>query len=251
MKSSRTLAHLLYWYQEMGVDEVFRSAGKVLDETTLLSPPPALREEVAAPLDTDIEQRVRACLTREALQTALQAFEGCPLKHTALNTVFADGNPQAAVMLVGEAPGADEDRLGRPFVGMSGQLLDKMFQCIGLNRAENLYISNILPWRPPGNRQPTPNEVRSCLPFIERHISLINPQILVAVGGTACKALLKSTEGITRLRGKWIAYQNPYLDRPIKTLAIYHPAYLLRSPAQKRYLWQDLLMLQEALRSFS
>lgn len=239
MMSDNALAHLLCWYREMGLQEAFYSDAKPLKEGVFFPPKVVVEAPHADP--------VQACLTLEALQEALQAFEGCPLKQTALHTVFADGNPQASVMLVGEAPGADEDRLGRPFVGMSGQLLDKMFSRIGLSRTENLYISNILPWRPPGNRQPTPSEITSCLPFIERHISLIKPKILVLVGGTACKALLRSTEGITRLRGKWVAYQNAYLETPLKALAIYHPAYLLRSPAQKRYAWQDLLRLKEAL----
>lgn len=266
MKSSRALAHLLDWYQGVGVDEIFHSIPQSLKKETLpvLQEKRALSQKLAptAPFMTssqkmpspppskslsEIDQIVRACGTREALLKALHAFEGCALKQTAMNTVFCDGNPHASVMLVGEAPGADEDRLGRPFVGMSGQLLDKFFKSIGLSRTENLYISNILPWRPPGNRQPTPSEIVSCLPFIERHISLINPKILVAVGGTACKALLKSTEGITRLRGKWTYYNNLYLEKPIKTLAIYHPAYLLRSPGQKRYVWFDLLMLKDAL----
>lgn len=193
---------------------------------------------------------LRACKSLEALRQALESFEGCALKQTATQTVFADGSAQhAKVMLVGEAPGADEDRLGRPFVGLSGQLLDKMFRAIGLSRQENLYISNIVPWRPPGNRQPTSGEIAVCLPFIERHISLVNPPFLVALGGTACKAFLQKTEGITKLRGRWFPYQNPYLDNPIPLLVTYHPAYLLRSQGQKKEVWKDLLTLQDALRN--
>jgi uracil-DNA glycosylase len=195
---------------------------------------------------------LRNCTSLQALRQALDAFEGCALKQTATQMVFADGSPQTVkVMLVGEAPGADEDRLGRPFVGLSGQLLDKLFKTIGLSRQDNLYISNIVPWRPPGNRQPTPGEIAMCLPFIERHISLVKPPFLVALGGTACKAFLQKTEGITKLRGTWFPYQNPYLDAPIPLLVTYHPAYLLRSPGQKKEVWKDLLTLQRALRDKS
>ncbi|MGL5719682.1 MAG: uracil-DNA glycosylase [Alphaproteobacteria bacterium] len=193
---------------------------------------------------------LQSCGSLEVLRQALESFEGCALKQTATQTVFSDGSPQRAkVMLVGEAPGADEDRLGKPFVGLSGQLLDKMFRAIGLSRQDNLYISNIVPWRPPGNRQPTSGEIAVCLPFIERHISLVNPPFLVALGGTACKAFLQKTEGITKLRGRWFPYQNPYLDKPIPLLVTYHPAYLLRSPGQKKEVWKDLLTLQDALRN--
>jgi DNA polymerase len=181
--------------------------------------------------------------TLDELKAAVESFDGCALKQTAMHTVFADGNPKAEIMLVGEAPGADEDRQGLPFVGLSGQLLNRMFAAIGYDRT-SLYISNIIPWRPPGNRQPTTEETTLCLPFIERHIALVNPKVVVFVGGVATKTLLNSKEGITRLRGKWLPYSNPYLKEPIKGYAIYHPAYLLRSPGQKRYAWMDLLKLK-------
>ena len=151
-------------------------------------------------------------------------------------------------MVVGEAPGADEDRLGVPFVGVSGQLLDRAFAAIGLDRTK-IYISNILPWRPPGNRQPTPHETALCLPFIERHIELVSPEILILVGGTAAKTLLKTNEGIVKLRGKWHAYLSPELKKPIKTLATFHPAYLMRSPGQKRFVWLDLLSVKAMINS--
>lgn len=194
----------------------------------------------------DAQALTASAKTLEELKQALESFEGCALKKTAMHTVFADGNPQAEVMLVGEAPGADEDRQGLPFVGLSGQLLDQMFAAIDYNRTK-LYISNIIPWRPPGNRQPTTEETTLCLPFIERHIALIKPKVLVMVGGVAAKTLLNSKEGITRLRGRWIDYQNPYLEKPILAYAIFHPAYLLRSPGQKRYVWMDLLKLKVKL----
>lgn len=186
--------------------------------------------------------------TLTELREALEKFENCPLKKTATNLVFSDGNPDAPIMVVGEAPGADEDRQGIPFVGMSGQLLDRAFAAIGLDRTK-IYISNILPWRPPGNRQPTPHETALCLPFIERHIELISPEFLILVGGTAAKTLLKTNEGIVKLRGKWRSYQSPGLKSPIKALATFHPAYLLRSPAQKRFVWLDLLSLKAMIES--
>jgi len=184
----------------------------------------------------------------EALRDELSKFEGCALKHTAMNLVFADGNPAAKVMLIGEAPGEDEDRQGKPFVGVSGKLLDRMLATIGLDRS-SVYISNILFWRPPGNRAPTDTEIAACLPFAERHIALINPSYLLLLGGVAAKSLLRTTTGITRLRGRWTEYRplsNP--DAPsIPCLPIYHPAYLLRQPAAKRQAWNDLLSLKKSL----
>jgi DNA polymerase len=191
--------------------------------------------------------------TLEELKAAVEAFEECPLKKTATNTVFADGNPAARVMFVGEAPGADEDRQGKPFVGVSGQLLDRMLAAIGLDRhAEDVagafYITNIVFWRPPGNRNPTTNEIAACLPFLERHIELVQPDILVALGGPSAKTLLGRAEGITRLRGQWHPYSAPRLAAPIDAMALFHPAYLLRSPAHKREAWRDLLAIRDRLR---
>lgn len=183
----------------------------------------------------------------EELRAALEAFDGCALKVTATNTVFSDGVPGAPVMIVGEAPGADEDRAGKPFVGLSGQLLDRMLASIGLDRRRNAYISNVLPWRPPGNRNPTEGEMAVCLPFIQRHIELAAPRVLVLVGGTSAKTLLARSEGITRLRGRWFDWQGPSGGAPVPTLATYHPAYLLRSPGQKASAWKDLLALKRWL----
>jgi DNA polymerase len=185
--------------------------------------------------------------TLESLKAALQNFEECDLKKTATNLVFGDGNPNAAIMLVGEAPGAEEDRQGKPFVGLSGQLLTRIFESIGLTREKDLYISNVINWRPPGNRQPTSQEIAACLPFIKRHIELVNPKILILVGGTATKALLSDKEGITKIRGKWFEYMSPGLKAPIKMTAIYHPSYLLRSPSRKRDVWMDVLTIKDAL----
>lgn len=200
-------------------------------------------------LESTIEQAralAKNANTLHELRTAFENFDGCDLKKTATNFVFADGNPQARVMVVGEAPGGDEDRQGLPFVGISGQLLDRAFATIDLDRTK-IYISNILPWRPPGNRQPTTQEIAMCLPFIERHIDLIAPEFLILAGGTAAKALLKTNEGIVKLRGKWQPYQTSGKGKPIQVLATFHPAYLLRSPGQKKFVWLDLLNLKHKL----
>lgn len=185
----------------------------------------------------------------EQLRKNLDQFEGCPLKKMATNTVFSDGNPRARVMLIGEAPGADEDRLGKPFVGLSGQLLDLIFQSQGFTR-DNLYISNVIPWRPPGNRVPTREETAMCLPFIERHIELAEPDLVVFVGGTAAKTLMRTNIGISKMRGKTIDY--PLFGDAAKTFkatALFHPAYLLRSPGQKKLVWLDLLRMRDLLES--
>jgi uracil-DNA glycosylase len=184
--------------------------------------------------------------TLAELEAAIRAFDGCPLKRTAMNTVFADGNPKARVMLVGEAPGEDEDRQGLPFVGVSGKLLDQMLKAVGLDRS-SVYISNILPWRPPGNRSPTPGEMAMCLPFIRRHIALVAPEILVFLGGTAAKTLLNTTQGVTRLRGRWIDCALDGEGKIIPALPMLHPAYLLRNPASKKEAWRDMLLLAERL----
>ncbi|TWA75987.1 DNA polymerase [Azospirillum brasilense] len=190
--------------------------------------------------------RARAAEARslEELEAALRAFDGCPLKATAMNTVFADGNPAADIMLIGEAPGEDEDRQGKPFVGVSGKLLDRMLAQAGLDRG-TVYISNILPWRPPGNRSPTQAEIAACLPFLERHVELIGPKVLVPLGGTSAKTLLNRAEGITRLRGRWFDYASAGLSGPVPVLPMLHPAYLLRNPIAKREAWRDLLTLRQ------
>lgn len=179
-----------------------------------------------------------------ALHNAIAAYPHCELKRGARNTVFADGVPEARVMIVGEAPGREEDLEGRPFVGRAGRLLDRMFAAIGLSRlgagAEALYISNILPWRPPQNRTPTPVEIAMMLPFVERHVALAAPEVLVLMGNVACQGLL-GRQGITRLRGQWVEV----LGRP--ALPMFHPAFLLRNPAAKRAAWEDLLSLKERL----
>lgn len=219
------------------------------------SPRPALGDTptLLAPSqgERDAWEAARSASSLEELRSALDAFEGCALKFTATNTVFADGYPDSHVMLIGEAPGADEDRQGLPFVGASGKLLDRMFAAIGLSRREHgaggLYISNILFWRPPGNRSPTTAEIAACRPFILRHIELVRPRALVYLGGTAAKTMLDRADGIMRLRGKWYEHASPELSSPIPALATFHPAYLLRTPGQKREAWCDLLNLKTKL----
>jgi uracil-DNA glycosylase len=188
--------------------------------------------------------KAREAETLDELKAMLMNFEGCALKHTAKNLCFADGNPEARVMFVGEAPGADEDRMGLPFVGRSGQLLDRMLAAIGLDRTK-VYIANLVPWRPPGNRTPTPQEAAICRPFIDRQIELCDPDIVVCLGAPSAQALLGIKEGILRSRGKWFTYETG--TRTVKALATLHPAYLLRQPLQKRLAWRDFRALKKAL----
>jgi len=224
------------------------------------SPPPAAPRPIARPVApvaapaplpksaavASARELAGAAKSLDELVEALAAFDGCALKKTATNLVFGDGNPNARVMFVGEAPGADEDRAGKPFVGLSGQLLDRMLGMIGLDRTR-FYITNIIYWRPPGNRTPTSDEVAACQPFIARHIELVAPAILITVGSPSTEALLRRGEGIGRSRGRWFDYQTPGLPAPIPAMPIYHPAFLLRSPGQKRAAWRDLLTLEQKL----
>ncbi|WP_107987818.1 uracil-DNA glycosylase [Breoghania corrubedonensis] len=182
--------------------------------------------------------------TLEDLRTNLAGFEGCNLRLTAKNLVFADGNPQARLMFVGEAPGREEDAQGLPFVGRSGKLLDRMLTAIGLERTD-VYIANVVPWRPPGNRTPSPQEAEICKPFIRRQIELVDPDVLVFLGGASAKLLAGTNDGILRLRGKWLSYDTG--TRQIKAIATLHPAYLLRTPIQKRLAWRDFLKIKAAL----
>ena len=212
-------------------------------------PAPGMPPNPATPAAAGARELAQAAQSLEELVEALAAFDGCALKKTATNLVFADGNPKARIMFVGEAPGADEDRMGKPFVGVSGQLLDRMLAWIGLDRTR-FYITNIIFWRPPGNRNPTSNEVAACLPFVLRHIELVAPSILVTVGGPATEALLQRRDGISRLHGRWLEFQSPGMAAPIPALPIFHPAFLLRSPGQKRAAWRDLLSLKQKMDSW-
>jgi uracil-DNA glycosylase len=255
---------LLRWYIEMGADEAIgeepidRLAASAAPPPGIAppTPPPAARAIAAAPPAALVESLGEAAQSArqlaatahavEALAELVARFDGCALKRTATNTVFADGNPAAPVMFIGEAPGADEDRIGRPFVGRAGQLLDRMLSAIGLDRT-GVLITNVIYWRPPGNRTPTAAEIASCLPFVLRHIALVRPKVLVLCGGTAAGALLPQSQGITRLRGRWFDLSIPGLDRPVPTLPMFHPSFLLRAPERKREAWRDLLALRARL----
>ena len=261
---------LLRWYVEMGADEAIAaepanrfapppaSAGVAPTSAPPPSPPrPQVAPAVAAAPPKALTESLaeaaqsarRLAATAESvagLAALVAGFDGCGLKRTATNTVFADGNPAAPVMIVGEGPGADEDRIGRPFVGRAGQLLDKMLAAIGLDR-QGVLITNVVYWRPPGNRTPTTAEIASCLPFVLRHIALVRPKILVLAGGTATGALLPWGQGITRLRGRWFDLEIPGLAEPVPTLPMFHPSFLLRTPERKREAWRDLLALRARL----
>ena len=212
-------------------------------------PAPAVMRDVAPAPDAAIES-ARALApkaqTLEDLRALLQSFDGCALKTTATRMVFADGNPQAKIMFVGEAPGRDEDLEGLPFVGRSGKLLDRMLAAIGLDRT-SAYIANIIPWRPPGNRDPSPHETQMCLPFIRRQIELVDPEVLVCLGKPSSQAVLELKDGIMKPRGRWVDYHTG--TRTIRAIPTFHPAYLLRQPIYKRLTWQDLRAIKKVLAS--
>src|SRR6195952_3805294 len=189
-------------------------------------------------------EAARTAPSLEVLRALLEQFDGCALKSTATRLVFADGNPLARIMFVGEAPGREEDIEGLPFVGRSGQLLNRMIAAIGLKRGD-VYIANVIPWRPPGNRTPTPQETKICLPFIQRQIELVNPDVLVTLGNPSTQTLLSTRDGIMKTRGRWFDYDTG--TRKIRALPTFHPAYLLRSPSYKRLAWQDLRAIATAL----
>ncbi len=271
--SRRDAVDLLAFYREAGVEDALdesphdRLAVSADADATPAEPtaPPARRDppERTAPeppnrppprgpapvapdaAAADSRARAAGAATLEDLRALMEAFEGCELKRTAYRLVFGDGNPAARVMFVGEGPGQEEDRQGLPFVGRSGQLLDRMLAAIGLERGQ-VYIANVVPWRPPGNRTPTPAEIAICKPFIARQIELVNPELLVCVGLPSAQSLLGIREGILKSRGKWTSYRAG--DRDIRAIATLHPAYLLRSPAQKKLVWRDLKMIRAALR---
>ena len=182
----------------------------------------------------------------EELENHIKHSNNCSLKKNAINTVFSDGNSSSKIMLIGEAPGAEEDKIGKPFVGLAGKLLDKMLFSINLNRSD-VYITNIIPWRPPNNRTPDYEEILHCLPFAQKHIEIIQPKIIILLGGTAAKAILATTHGIMKLRGEWYNYNNLNIKKPIITRAIYHPAFLLRSPNHKRETWEDLIEIKKKI----
>jgi DNA polymerase len=269
---------MLKWLSDMGADEALEA--EAIDRFTVTPPPFTLPQAVPAtaarPSVVPAEEAARApqrhaiepaqravaavpvsagavsareaatrCNTLDELRAAVLAFDGCVLKQTAKHTVFADGNPDAPLMLIGEAPGRDEDLQGLPFVGRSGMLLDRMLASIGMSRKESAYITNVIFWRPPGNRPPTPEEAAICAPFLVRHIELKRPRAILLLGGTPVRHVLNWDEGITRIRGRWGVYRKDGLEIP--TLPTFHPAYLLRQPSAKKLAWQDLQSLREKL----
>ena len=267
--SRPTARQLLAFYLEAGVDcalsdePLDRLADPDIAQAPRQAPPAAPAKAVGAPAAAFFQaeappapdaaiasarETARTAPTLEALCALLANFDGCALKNTATRLVFADGNPQARVMFVGEAPGREEDIEGLPFVGRSGKLLDRMIAAIGLDRTK-VYIANVIPWRPPGNRTPTPQETQICLPFIQRQIELVDPDVLVTLGNPSTQALLSTREGIMRSRGKWLEYHTG--TRTIRAMATFHPAYLLRSPSYKRMSWQDLRAIAKALQQAS
>jgi len=250
---------LLRWHVSIGADETIGAApvdrlslvevvpaSALLSITTETQTPFTSRTQASNKLVNEAINLVSQASDVFTLLNALENFEGCGLKKTATNLVFFEGNSLAKVMLVGEAPGALEDRQGTPFVGPSGLLLDKMLSSIGVKRSETM-ISNTVFWRPPGNRSPTEQETAICLPFIKRLIELVHPKVLIILGGPASKSLLGESQGVGRLRGRWFNYKAIALENPIETTVIFHPDSLLKTPSQKRVTWQDLLIIREKL----
>ncbi len=273
------LAQILSWYAESGVDEAigeqpmdrYALSHAVLVVSSARQPevsqtaravtpfavtPFALGPPPGSTADVSAHTVAQAATSVDELRAAVAAFDGCPLKATASQAVFADGNPLAPLMIIGEAPGREEDEVGLPFVGESGRLLDRMLASIGMDRT-SVYITNVVPWRPPGNRTPSDTELAQCLPFLQRHIALIQPKVLLLLGGVPTKGLLNRDEGITRLRGQWDEYGPPDAGTlrgglaNIPTIATFHPAYLLRQPAQKRLAWRDLLAVAARLKAMA
>ena len=262
-ENAPTVQQLLAFYLEAGVDcalaeepidrlsdpELISAASKPPQPQTARTAGaiPVARAEAGPGTEAAIlsaREAARTAATLDALRALLENFDGCALKATATRLVFADGNPQARIMFVGEAPGREEDLEGLPFVGRSGKLLDRMIAAIGLDRT-SAYIANVIPWRPPGNRTPTPQETQICLPFIQRQIELVNPDVLVTLGNPSTQTLLETREGIMKTRGRWFEYNTG--TRVIRAIATFHPAYLLRSPGYKRMAWQDLRAIAKAL----
>jgi uracil-DNA glycosylase len=245
----------LDWYRAAGVDLAVGDDPVDRFATSAVVPPrakPAIAAPGAAPvpavpLVTDpAETRAIAAAARtlDELRTAMDAYDGCALKHRATQLCFADGNPEAEIMLVGEGPGEQEDKQGKPFVGRGGQLLDRMLGAIGLDRTK-VYIVNMVPWRPPGNRNPTPEELALCAPFVHRQIELVAPKLLVTLGNVPTQALFSTNQGITRMRGQWKTLTFNSLSVPV--LPTLHPAFLLRTPGAKAQAWKDMLSLKQAI----
>jgi uracil-DNA glycosylase family 4 len=251
----------LNWLVEAGADEAV--AGEPVNRLATKAPvaPPQAPRPVAAPAPARVPAPLAlegdaiggamaaaaAATSLAELQAALESFDGCALKGTATNTVFADGVAAGRVMLIGEAPGRDEDRTGKPFVGRAGQLLDKMLASIGLDRKTNAYITNVINWRPPDNRDPTPEEAAACLPFLRRHIELADPGVIILLGAVAARHVVGVNDGIMKLRGRWMEYRVG--DRMVPLMPTLHPAYLLRQPSHKKLVWRDLQAVRDKMLS--
>jgi len=249
----------LNWLVEAGADEA--SAEEPVNRLAAKAPVQPL--PVARPAPISSPARAPAAMVGDAiggamaaaaaatslaeLQTALEAFDGCGLKRTATNTVFADGVAAGRVMFIGEAPGRDEDRIGKPFVGRAGQLLDKMLASIGLDRKTNAYITNVINWRPPDNRDPTPEEAGMCLPFLRRHIELADPAVIILLGAVAARHVVGLSDGIMKLRGRWMEYRVG--DHMVPLMPTLHPAYLLRQTAHKKLAWRDLQAVRDKIQA--
>ena len=274
MEHAENLSAVLQWHIDAGCDECvadapvdrFAVSAQMMTEPAAAAParapaqaapastPPGVsRGAKVDPREVDNNRQVKSAMelasaaeSIDDLREALAGFEGCPLKKTATNLVLSDGPADARLMLIGEAPGADEDRQGIPFVGPSGKLLNAILESVGLKREEVL-ISNTVFWRPPGNRTPTTQEAAVCHPFIERLVEIVDPQVLVCIGAPATHTMLGQTQGISRLRGKWFKFQTPKLSHPIDATALFHPAYLLRTPIKKRDAWTDIRMIKKRL----
>jgi uracil-DNA glycosylase family 4 len=262
-RSDMSALSALRWLVEAGADEAIgeepfnRFKPRRAATEPKRSPPIAAPVRAAAPppgpapaADDPIGQAMAAaaaCTTLADLRLALDAFEGCALKRHATRTVFADGTPAQRILVIGESPGRDEDAVGLPFVGRAGKLLDKMLAAIGLDRKSHVYITNVLNWRPPGNRDPSPEEAATCLPFLRRHIELVDPELIILLGAVAVRHVMGKSEGIMRVRGTWLEY---YVSgRMVPVMPTLHPAYLLRRPIEKRLVWRDLQAIAEKIRA--
>ncbi len=249
----------LNWLVEAGADEAV--AEEPLNRLAAKPPPaaprpaaPARAPAVRAPAPLlagdaigSAQAAAASATTLAELQAALEAYDGCALKQTATHTVFADGVAAGGILLIGEAPGRDEDRIGKPFVGRAGQLLDKMLAAVGLDRKTNAYITNVINWRPPDNRDPSPEEAAQCLPFLRRHIELADPGVIILLGAVAARHVVGVSDGIMKLRGRWMEYRVG--DRMVPLMPTLHPAYLLRQPAHKKLAWRDLQAVREKMKS--
>ncbi len=265
--ATQDILSLLQWYVDSGVDETidddpldwFALSQQAAHKKSAQKPSSQVPQQAASPQPSPVvsvdqiageaEQLAAACDSLEALNEAIRGFNGSSLKNTATNTFFSDGNPDSHIMLIGDAPGVDEDRYGKAFVGRNGQLLERMFAAIDLSPENNFYITHILPWRPPGNRVPTADEITIFMPFLMRHIALFKPRLIILLGGISANSILNSDLGITRLRGKWMEYGTG--DSKIPVRAIFQPAYLVKQPKAKGDVWRDLLEIRAKIGEWS